>query len=354
MRKFVVTLMASLLTCAAASAFFPEASDSSLEIGVGYRNDNLKWTTSTRCNDSCYSSEFGDFTESKTTAKWENLKIWQIEAKGKYVTCDDIYLRGYADYGWITSGKAKFNRSFGDDSYCSDDGLDFHSNSKKGNVYDASIGIGYQFRMCEDSFLISPVFGYSWHGQDVRHNHRGCSGDSYYSYYDYYSDYSDYSYDYSSSEFFSSSCSSSSSDSDRGGYKTHWRGPWLGVDFEYRLACEWTLFANYEYHWAKYEAHGNVFGFDYDTSLNFGKFRHHAKNAHGQIGGIGVKWDVCDCWTVALAGEFQFFKTTRGSQRTTLAEFSGCGETVKVQDYIPLRSVQWNSAAVVLDVGYLF
>ena len=42
MRKFAVTLMASLLVCSAASAFWPEATDSSLEVGVGYRQDKLE------------------------------------------------------------------------------------------------------------------------------------------------------------------------------------------------------------------------------------------------------------------------------------------------------------------------
>ena len=46
MRKFIVTLMASLLSCSAAFAFWPEATDSSLEIGVGYRQDRLEWKTS--------------------------------------------------------------------------------------------------------------------------------------------------------------------------------------------------------------------------------------------------------------------------------------------------------------------
>ena len=47
MRKFAVTLMTSLLSCSAASAFWPEATDSSLEVGVGYRQDRLEWKTST-------------------------------------------------------------------------------------------------------------------------------------------------------------------------------------------------------------------------------------------------------------------------------------------------------------------
>ena len=46
MRKFALTLMASLLSCSAAFAFWPEATDSSLEVGVGYRQDRLEWKTS--------------------------------------------------------------------------------------------------------------------------------------------------------------------------------------------------------------------------------------------------------------------------------------------------------------------
>ena len=75
MRKFIVTLMASLLSCSAASAFWPEATDSSLEVGVGYRQDRLEWKTKSRfdsssSSDSSYDREYGMPQRLRSELKW--------------------------------------------------------------------------------------------------------------------------------------------------------------------------------------------------------------------------------------------------------------------------------------------
>src|ERR1700719_1276105 len=103
MHNLSVTLVTSLLSCSAAFAFWPEAVDSNLEIGVGYRRDSCKWTAraDTAASDSSSSSNtsvadsfaFGTLpnTGVRSELKWKNLRIWQIEARGNYVTCDNIY-----------------------------------------------------------------------------------------------------------------------------------------------------------------------------------------------------------------------------------------------------------------------
>ncbi len=207
MRKFVVTLMASLFSCSAASAFWPEATDSSLEIGVGYRQDRLEWKTRNRCHSSdrcsessgisyhsCFSSDEtlnnGDDVQGRplsgrSKVKWRNLNIWEIEGRGKYVTCDNIYLRANGDYGWITSGKNhdSDHREFGrrGERDGADEGFDYNSGSDfefarshsraRGHVYDARLAVGYEFRLCDCSLALVPLVGYSWHGQHIRDRH---------------------------------------------------------------------------------------------------------------------------------------------------------------------------------------
>ena len=235
MRKFVVTLMASLLSCSAAFAFWPDAAASSLEIGVGYRQDKLEWQTY-GSPDSGYS--YGDYYDYydyygyggydnygygpgvRSVLKWKNLNIWQIEARGKYVTCDNIYLRASGDYGWVVNGRNTDTDyiTFGDDYYDSyygygcgcDDEIEFaKSRSKvKGHVYDAKIALGYQFKMCDDSFSISPLIGYSWHGQHFEDSHLQQDlylGGETFVIDDYYYDY-DYDYDYYGYDYYSSNC----------------------------------------------------------------------------------------------------------------------------------------------------
>jgi len=381
MRKFAVTLMASLLSCSAAFAFWPEATDSLLEVGVGYRQDKLEWKTSSHFDSSYsgssnYDGEFFDGLPARVSShlKWDDLNIWQIEARGKFVTCDNIYLRANADYGWITSGKNKDRDFVGFDSYYY--GSDFsgsrsdfefaHSSSKvKGHVYDVKLAIGYQFKLCDDNFSIAPLVGYSWHGQHLQDRHLKQ---------DFYGDYAGYSELFTGSRARSSYSSDSSSYytfdsydvesydysydsySSYGGnhskYHARWNGPFIGFDMDYRFGCccEWDLFGGYEFHWAQYHAKA-----DWNLRCDlFDGFQHRAKNAYGHVFDIGVKWDFCECWTLAVKGEFQWWCAHRGRDRALVTECR-VGD-VKTDCYlsIPLRDVKWQSAGITVDLGMVF
>ena len=371
MRKFIVTLMASLLSCSAAFAFWPEATDSSLEVGVGYRQDRLEWKTSSHFDssssgsDSYYSDNelVGAPRRLRSELKWRRLQIVQIEARGKYVTCDNIYLRACGDYGWICSGKntdsdfVTLGQGFEDRS-----GSEFefaHSRSKaRGNVYDARIAVGYQFKMCDDSFSIAPLAGWSWHGQRIRDRHLRHDSYSY-----------DESFGFddeplvvnqgararSSSSYFDTYGSDSSSSSSHGNhsrYHARWNGPFVGFDFDYRLgcACEWDIFGSYEFHWARYHAKAR---WNLRTDL-FDGFQQRAKSAYGNLFNIGVKYDFCECWTLAVKGEFQWWNAHHGRDRAkTFASHLG---NVKTDAFltIPLKNVKWQSAAVMVDLGMIF
>jgi hypothetical protein len=353
MRKFLLTFMASLLSCSVAHAFWPEATVSSLEVGVGYREDSLKWKNGTRFDDS-YSYSYGDSIYEEDAGivafplvvrdkhEWKNLKIWQIEAKGTYITCDNIYLRASGDYGWLTNGK-HHNKSalgFADESYSdySDDyAYGTFSNSKhvKGHVYDADIAIGYQFRLCDDSFSFTPLVGYSWNGQHIKNRHHnndystyvedGISSDSsyYYDYYDYYS--------YGSSN--------------KNKFHTRWNGPFVGFDFDYRFCCDWAFFGGYEFHWATYHAKNHS---------EFINVNQRAKTAYGHEFDLGVKWDFCDCWTLAVVWKYKNFWADHGRQRTLASE--GEFGNVRTKCYLstPLKDVKWHSNSISIDVGMVF
>jgi len=335
MRKFFVTLMASLLSCSAAFAFWPEAADSSFEIGLGYRSDKIRWELD---NEFILTTPFAGIpadtgVRARSELEWKNLRIWQIDLKGKYVTCDHIYLRGYADYGWITHGKVRdsdFIDTASDESFSFGEEVEFslfHGKSDKGHVYDASIGVGYQFELCDDSIALTPIIGYSWHGQHlkIKDDHHSSSSSSIFP-------------DFSSISNLNSK------------YNTRWNGPWLGLDFDYRFCCNWSLYAAYEYHWATYNARGD---WNLRTDLING-FHHHSKRAYGQVFDIGIKWDFCECWTVALSGKWQWWKARKGTDRALIADISDLDLEVKCFLYADLKDVKWNSGCISIDVGMIF
>lgn len=363
MRKLYVALIASLISCSNAYAFWPEALDSSFEVGAGYRNDSLSWKEEA-------ATVFGAVPVSRVSkVHWKNLNIWEIEAKGKYVTCDDIYLRANADYGWITSGRAKHKEYVDTDVSMSNlTGSSFSSGSEfsnaensafeisnrkanaRGHVYDVTFALGYQFRMCDDAFSISPVVGYSFNGQHLNFNHHrhSSSGSSSSSTILTGSDSS------SSSDFsgYSDYYSSYSSGSDRNHthYRTRWYGPLLGVDFDYQLCCEWDLFLTYEFHWADYHARA---GRHFDSQFLRG-LSHSSHRAYGNVLNFGANWEWCDCWTLGITGEFQWWYANHGKSKAVISETSVGDVSTRCFNYTPLRHVRWCTAGVTFDVGFAF
>lgn len=371
MRKFLLTLMASLASFSAASAFWPEAADSSLEIGVGYRVDHLNWKTNADFSSSasCYSSgsgsgyssgySYGSGSENQdrgvsSELKWRSLRIWQLEAEGKYVTCDNIYLRAKADYGWITSGK-NTDRDFSrNGEEVSTTEFNRTHSKTKGHVYDVDLAIGYEFKLCDDSFSIIPLIGYSWKGQHLKDhgletsyavvpevpvNSEVRSQSNYYSSdYNSYGSYSGYSYSGEHSK-----------------YNTRWNGPFVGFDFNYRFYCDWALFGTYEYHWGQYHANGDwaLRRLNNGQDLQNG-FRHHAKRVSGNDFDIGLKWDFCECWTAYVKGEFQYFEAKHGRDRARVIQATA--GNVKTDCYVSqkLEHVKWHSEAISLGLGAVF
>lgn len=354
MRNILVTIMASLLSCSAANAFWPEATDSSLEIGVGYRRDKIEWGTradlrGSGCNsygsDSYYSSPFGV----RSDLEWKNLHIWQIEAKGEYVTCDNIYLRASGDYGWIHSGKNR-DSDFFTFTDCSDQEFSRTHAKTRGHVYDADIAVGYQFKLCDDSFSLTPLIGYSWKGQHLRDSH--LRFDSCYGEFDSPPEARSHSCDYCSSYSYSDSCGCdySSYGCLNSRYHTRWNGPFVGFDLNYRFMCNWAFFLDYEYHWAQYHAKAN---WNLRRDLPDG-FHHRSKRAYGNVLDFGVKWDFCDCWYVALKGGFQWFEAKHGHDRALIAEGSIGDINTKCFVSQPLKHVKWHSESISLDFGMAF
>ena len=396
MRKFAVTLMASLLSCSAAFAFWPEAADSSLEVGVGYRQDRLEWKTRSRF-DSDYSGfypdnfDYGDYfadddcfcndeeafcgapTRLSSHLKWRDLNIVQIDARGRYITCDNVYLRANGDYGWITSGKnrdsdfSNYGVDYGyNNEYFNGGGGDYEfsrSRSRvRGWVYDIKLAVGYQFKLCDDNFSIAPLIGYSWHGQHLRDRHLRQSlffdNEDYYDdcfYEDYFTNVRSKSSEYYFDSYSPESESFSYDDSygrDRSRYRTRWVGPFAGFDFDYRFgcSCEWDIFGGYEFHWAEYHAKAR---WNLRSDL-FDGFRHRAKNAYGHVFDIGLRWDFMECWTLAVKGQFQWWWADRGRDRARIA-------SVRLGDVhedcfltIPLRDVRWCSGSVSAEIGMVF
>lgn len=365
MRKVMLSLMLSLLSCSTVSAFWPEALDSAVEVGVGYRNDSIKWKRELSGGSSYYGSSSGSGSGSSGAREtsdfnWKDLNIWFIEGRGRYVTCDCIYIRGRTDYGWITSGKLHHKNHFGSGgSGGAFDENDFSSSSPssrgnghaKGFVYDCKLAIGYQFKWCDECLAVAPLIGYSWHGQHLRggkdHEH------------------SNFYYDESSSDecsdnsSYSSYSSSSSSGHNKHRFNDRWNGVFIGFDLDYRLCCEWNLFMNYEYHWAEFHAtehNRTLFRNEFNGSGcgNIHRSTIHANNGYGNVLGFGAEWDLCECWTLGLRAEFQWWYANKGHERTKFAEASLGNVEFEGVAKSRVKHISWDSGSIAVELGMIF
>lgn len=341
-----------------------------LRIGTGYRCDKLHWNIAGPHGCPNVFSEL----------KWDNLQIAQgtFEAKGTLPCL--IYGRASTNYGGIFEGRVVdsdyagnhrtllFSRS--------------HSKANKGWVWDISACIGYPLLRCPGSFHFSPIAGYSHHEQHVRilggnlmtnakllaqlFQDNQCSSSS--------SSSSEGSSQSSASGSGSgsgasaggSTGSTSFSPSNKGvsGWQSHslpdvdssytarWTGPWVGFDFDWTVATYWDLFCSAEFHWTRYSGRGH-WNARPDLADDFRQNSH----AFGWIVNGGVRWNFSCHWSVTLMGNYQDWRTGKGSDRTYyyshVTPSGSYGGQVK-QAHLRLNHVTWQSYSTGLLIAYRF
>lgn len=275
MRKLLlgITLLFITLSNIPAEASAPRFA---LDLGGGYRRDHVDWTIAGP----------DGVPDVLSSLEWKNLKIWQVTGTVRWVTCDNLYIRAYGNYGHIYHGK-NIDRDFEGD----DETLEFSrstANASKGHVWDASGGIGYMFSFVGRRVTIAPLIGYSHHEQ---HLHQ---------------------YD-----LFLEIPPIGSIPDLNSNYRAKWRGPWVGVDMTLDTMCNCIqLFATAEYHfWGKFHAKGH-----WNLRPEFIKdFRQHAW-AHGVLGTLGANYNFSRCWALTLAGTYIKWRSWSGHDRVFFAE----------------------------------
>lgn len=321
----------------------PEDHTALAEFRVGYRHDSLEFSARNR---SWFDSR----------ANWNDLNIWQIGGYASYLACDRFFFQIYGDYGWITSGD--LNVRDGDPYLHIPTDFDV-----SGEVYDISIALGYRFGFYCNSFGITPLVGYLWEGRNIDNNHhRFCSCWSSSS----CSSSSSSSDRFISSSSSSSSCSSSSSSFDENAtYNSRWNGPWVGIDFSYQACGCFNVYADYEFHWAKYRANAkHLLPNTYPEDLAPHGFKQLIKDTNGNFLRIGVEWNFCGGWTGGIEGEYQWWEA-RGGYNTG-AHTNSCSSLCEDCSPADLRMITfcaeestikkltWNTAIVTVNIGYSF
>lgn len=288
-------------------------------LSTGYRQDRLTWTIADPTGSPNILSEL----------QWNDLRIWEIKGQFEVLFCDRIYVRGYADYGKIFHGRNRDSDYAGNDKT-----LEFSrskAKSDKGEVFDFSGGIGYQFHLgdwfclCDTDWTFTPLLGYSYHEQHLR--------------------------DYDGVQLINSAFNEFGEEVPAGplgpfpglhsNYRAKWRGPWVGFDTCYPISCDWKVFGSFEYHWAHYHGTGH-----WNLRPDFIKdFTQTSNNGHGYVIDAGTSYDFWCNWSAGLTFSYQWMRSGSGRDRTFF--ISGPADT-------RFNGATWHNWSILADLGYAY
>lgn len=285
------------------SVFLGDASaeaETSLKISEGFRVDNLNWSIASPSGSPNILSEL----------TWTDLMIIQTKVDGKLILANSFYIRGALGYGVIISGENQDSDYAGNDRT-----LEFsrsYTDTNDGNVLDASMGFGYQFKL--KKFTITPLVGYSYHEQNL---------------------------------IMTNGVQTIPATGPFPGlnstYDTQWKGPWAGIDMSFNMTEELTLSGVFEYHKANYEAVAN---WNLRSDFEHPKSFEHIADGNGILLSAAINRTFNEHWGIEFLTNYQKWSTNDGIDRTFFSNGT--------QTEMRLNEVTWESVAVEIGVTFSF
>lgn len=296
MKKYIVSLLT--LISANVSAFDLTFGGDAAVMG-GYRLDRI--STDVRGFDPPGTLVLQD------NLKGNNINIWEVGVRGRAELCE-CFIKGYADFGWVTSGTYK---EYGAFPILVSDVSRGHING--GHTYDYSIGLGYHF-YCFDWFKISPLVGYSYDFEKIKMGKMNTNG-------------------------FPDPVLNNLS------YNMRWQGPWLGLESDFWISCL-NMRLGYEYHWSDWKANWNLSGPDVPDVAFSDKRK--SNDAYGNVIYVDGRYAIYKGWDIGLGFKYQYWKAKGGKLKPRSGSFD-IGDEV---DKVPRAT--WASYQFQLSVGYSF
>jgi outer membrane protease len=294
---------------------FPEI-EAEVGLSSGYREDEFDWNIAGDAS--------GENPNVLSELTWDDLQIFQFKIGVKTIVSRRFYLRGSFGYGWIFDGDNQDSDFAGDNRT-----LEFsrsNNSADDGDVLDASLGVGYQFRIAKDKWKITPLVGFSYHEQNLT--------------------LKDGEQTVSKPALAPPGVTPPPLGPFAGldsKYEAEWTGPWLGVDVSFQPIERLIIRGTFEYHWADYEAEAN---WNLRTDLAQPKSFAHDADGEGIVLSIGLDYAVIEKFSLNVTFDYQDWSTDPGTDKTYFAD----GTTAKTQ----LNEVNWQSYAIMAGASYRF
>ncbi len=284
---------------------------------AGYRQDSLNWNIAGPHNKPDILSEL----------KWENLHMAEIGAYFQGPIWNQCLIFAEGDYAKILKGHTtdsdyEKNGRHGEASR-------FNCDASRGEAFDLSSAIGYQFEPFYCSLILIPWVGYSYSEQHLQMNDghivifNNRSVDAYVPHL-------------------------------HSNYRTRWRGPYLGADIVYNWNSCLLFYLNGEYHWLTFNGKGH-----WNLRSEFYDDFQHKSYGEGFSGSVAANYTLNCNWSFALCTTYYYFHAGKGRDRTFIKDdLLDSNESQIGVEYIKmetrLNEVNWHSFRVEAVLSYQF
>jgi hypothetical protein len=279
-------------------------------LSAGYRVDEYDWNIAGP-------TRLGNYVNVLSELTWDTVEIYQIKLSNKTLINKIVCLKGTLGYGSIFDGSNQDSDFLGNNRT-----LEYsRSNNRTVNdeVWDASVGIGYQVNLIHDHLSVTPLIGYSYHKQNLAITDGNRTITSIYT---------------------PPAGPIIGLDST---YDAEWMGPWVGLDVHYKFKKRHTVFAEVEYHWADYNAEAN---WNLRSDLAHPVSFEHAADGNGIVLSMGWNFFLNDRWVLNMTCYYQKWSTGAGSDKVFFLN----GNTLET----PLNEANWKSRAIMFGIAYHF
>jgi hypothetical protein len=230
--KKILSALSTLVLTTTLSLLGRVEADTSVQFGVGYRTDDLKWQIKLPDNLRL---------DSHSKLRFKDLEIFTIQARLKGGCGDCMYYRIDGQYGWILDGTVRetlrlaipgATDNTNPVSFIIPNAL--HNDVKGKYVADFNIGFAYPLQQCWCPGLqLAPTIGFAYDTIRIRQDNDERFQDE---------------LAFGIADDFGIGLIAFKNHSK---YRTTWWGPYLGLDFAYCHHDCWNLYGEFEYHFTR-------------------------------------------------------------------------------------------------------
>ena len=281
----------------------PAYAESNFDMSAGYRRDSLQWSIAGTIN--------GTSPNVLSELTWDNLNIAQLGIRWHQTNPQGFHTRFSAAYGAILSGDNQDSDYSGNNR--TGEFSRSNNNSDGDSVIDLSGAIG--FRLRSGTVDVTPLLGYSFHGQYLR-----------------------------MTDGYQTIPATGSFSGLNSTYDAEWDGFWFGAEIETVFGSGIRAYLRLEHHIADYYAEAN---WNLRNDFRHPKSFEHIADGSGTVLSFGVGSDPKPGkMGLNVNVDYQNWNTDAGVDRV----FFSNGTTSSTR----LNEVTWKSFAVSLSARFVF